>query len=206
MGISKAGQFKRKATGGRRKKARHKRAYERARPSANTKMAPRRVRLVRVRGGKYKFRALRLNLGNFSWRSEQCTAKSRITNITYNAANLEYVRTNTITKNAVVVIDATPFRLWYKKTYNVDLSKGTFHVLKDDPKLSDEKKEEVRKQREKMVEVPENLLNYFKSGKLLACVSSKPGQVGRADGYLLEGEELDFYQKAIAARKKKHQK
>ena len=31
----------------------------------------------------------------------------------------------------------------------------------------------------------------------LACVSTKPGQTGRADGYLLEGDELAFYLKKI---------
>ena len=41
------------------------------------------------------------------------------------------------------------------------------------------------------------------SGRVLACISSRPGQSGRADGYLLEGKELDFYQKKIAQRKQK---
>ena len=27
----------------------------------------------------------------------------------------------------------------------------------------------------------------------LACVSSRPGQSGRCDGYILEGKELEFY-------------
>ena len=30
-------------------------------------------------------------------------------------------------------------------------------------------------------------------GQLLACISSRPGQSGRADGYVLEGKELEFY-------------
>ena len=29
----------------------------------------------------------------------------------------------------------------------------------------------------------------FQSGRLLACIASRPGQCGRADGYVLEGEE-----------------
>jgi len=33
----------------------------------------------------------------------------------------------------------------------------------------------------------------FASGRLLACISSRPGQHGAADGYLLEGRELEFY-------------
>ena len=41
----------------------------------------------------------------------------------------------------------------------------------------------------------------FASGRLLACVSSRPGQSGRCDGYVLEGKELDFYQKMLKRRK-----
>ena len=39
------------------------------------------------------------------------------------------------------------------------------------------------------------------AGRLLAVVSSRPGQSWRCDGYILEGEELTFYLKKIAARK-----
>ena len=44
-----------------------KRAYEKGRPVANTKVGERKVRRVRVRGGNFKFRALRLDTGNFYW-------------------------------------------------------------------------------------------------------------------------------------------
>lgn len=37
----------------------------------------------------------------------------------------------------------------------------------------------------------------------LACVSSRPGQCGRCDGYILEGKELEFYQRKIKAKKGK---
>ena len=38
-------------------------------------------------------------------------------------------------------------------------------------------------------------------GVLLCCISSRPGQSGRADGYVLEGAELDFYLKKIPKKK-----
>lgn len=44
----------------------------------------------------------------------------------------------------------------------------------------------------------------FSSGYLLAAISSRPGQTGRIDGYLLEGKELEFYLKKT--QKKKSQK
>ena len=38
---------------------------------------------------------------------------------------------------------------------------------------------------------------------LAACIASRPGQCGRADGYVLEGKELEFYLRKIKARKGK---
>ncbi len=38
---------------------------------------------------------------------------------------------------------------------------------------------------------------------LAACVSSRPGQSGRCDGYIIEGKELEFYQRKLKSRKGK---
>jgi small subunit ribosomal protein S8e len=51
--------------------------------------------------------------------------------------------------------------------------------------------------------VDENIADQFKSGRLFACLTSRPGQSGRADGYILEGEELDFYKKKMERKKAK---
>ncbi len=59
--------------------------------------------------------------GNFSWGSEAITRKTRIIDVVYNAANNELVRTKTLVKNAIVVIDATPFRQWYEAHYALPL-------------------------------------------------------------------------------------
>ena len=49
-------------------------------------------------------------------------------------------------------------------------------------------------------------LNHFfelmNKGKLYACITSRPGQVGKADGYLLEGKELEFYLKKLEKKNK----
>jgi len=47
------------------------------------------------------------------------------------------------------------------------------------------------------------LADQFNSGGLLACISSRPGQTGRCDGYILEGKELEFYQRQLAKKKGK---
>jgi len=42
----------------------------------------------------------------------------------------------------------------------------------------------------------------FNLGRLYACISSRPGQSGRCDGYILEGRELEFYLKKLEKKKK----
>ena len=56
--------------------------------------------------------SLRLDTGNFSWASEGNARKTRIIDVVYNACNNELVRTKTLVKNAIVIIDAAPFRQW----------------------------------------------------------------------------------------------
>lgn len=68
--------------------------------------------------------------------------------------------------------------------------------------ITKEERQEFESRRQDRT-LPKNIEEQFRTGKLLAMVSSKPGQVGRADGYILEGAELDFYLKKIAARRKK---
>lgn len=47
------------------------------------------------------------------------------------------------------------------------------------------------------------LEEQFKAGRLYARITSRPGQVGRADGVILEGEELAFYLRRVNLKKKK---
>jgi hypothetical protein len=41
----------------------------------------------------------------------------------------------------------------------------------------------------------------IKVGRVLARITSRPGQVGTCDGYILEGAELQFYQKKISKKR-----
>ena len=43
--------------------------------------------------------------------------------------------------------------------------------------------------------------DQFTAGRVMAAISSRPGQCGRADGYVLEGKELEFYLRKIKAKK-----
>lgn len=46
-----------------------------------------------------------------------------------------------------------------------------------------------------------HLKEQFLQGRLYASLSSRPGQSGRADGYILEGKELDFYLRKLTKKK-----
>merc|ERR1712232_255731 len=82
-----------------------------------------RMIFVRGRGGNIKQRLLKGDHGNFSWGSEGISCKTRVMDTVYNATNNELVRTKTLVKNTIIFVDATPFRQWYLKKYDVELNK-----------------------------------------------------------------------------------
>jgi len=275
MGISRDKAHKRRLTGGRQNPIRSKRKFELGRQPANTRLGENKVNRVRVRGGNYKFRALRLDQGNFTWPGESVARKTRILKVVYNATSNELVRTNTLVKGAIVQVDSTPFRQWYQRYYGVGLGKNkdeeegakkkesekakegeqkegeqkegeqkhdekSRNQLKREKKARKERKAAVSaalaagkpvpaapktKETPKAVTAPTShkskavlakhasrlsgktleaaLQNQFKTGPLLARLTSRPGQCGRADGVILEGDELAFYIKKMGAKKKK---
>merc|ERR1711915_2084 len=147
MGITRSNAHKRKATGGKKGTHEKKRKHNAGRPAANTKIGATKVKAVRVRGGNIKRRALRTDQGSFSIKSLNITKQCQILQVMYHPTNNELMRTNTLTKSAIVQIDTS------------------------------------------------NLKEFVKDGELssYARITSRPGQVGTVDGYLLEGKELSFY-------------
>ena len=199
MGISRSSHHKRRATGGRRNPIRMKRKFELGRPAAMTKlMGPKRIRTVRTMGGNRKFRALRLETGNFSWASEGVSRKTRLIDVVYNASNNELVRTKTLVKSAIITIDATPFKSWYESHYGVHLGKKK---ATDEDKTFSKEAKKKHKQRKRFQKVDPRIEEQFTSGRLYACISSRPGQSGRCDGYILEGRELEFYLKKLRSKR-----
>jgi small subunit ribosomal protein S8e len=202
MGICRDSQHKRRATGGRRIALHKKRKFEMGRQPAMTKIGTKKLQEVRGRGGNTKFRAQRLETGNFSWGSEGSTRKVRILDVVYNASNNELVRTKTLVKGAIVLIDAHPFKEWYENHFGRAIG-----VKKNAPKT--EAKEEVAKsdhvkrtlaRRQKEDKIDAAIDDQMASGRLLARISSRPGQSGRCDGVILESNELAFYKKMIAKK------
>lgn len=197
MGISRDSRHKRAATGAKRAQFRKKRKFELGRQPANTKIGAKRIHSVRTRGGNQKFRALRIETGNFSWASEGVARKTRVTSVVYHPSNNELVRTNTLTKSAIVQIDATPFRQWFETHYGKTLGKK--HT-EEEVKRSN-KVERKLASRAASANIESAVEHQFTAGKLYACISSRPGQSGRCDGYILEGEELAFYLRRLTAKK-----
>ena len=208
MGISRDHWHKRRKTGGKRPQPHKKRKFELGRPAALTKLGAKRIHTVRTRGGNKKYRALRLDIGNFSWGSEGIAKKTRIIDVMYHPSNNELVRTKTLTKSTIVQIDAVPFRQWYESYYalplgrkkGVKLTEAEEAVLNRKRSVKSQKKIAVKQRRAK---VEQGLEEQFQAGRVLACVASRPGQNGRCDGYVLEGKELDFYMKKIKQKKSK---
>jgi len=208
MGISRDHWHKRRKTGGKRPQPHKKRKFELGRPAANTKLGAKRIHTVRTRGGNKKYRALRLDIGNFSWGSEGVAKKTRIIDVMYHPANNELVRTKTLTKSTIVQIDAVPFRQWYESYYALPLGRKKGVKLTDNEEAILNKKRSERSTKkiaikQRRAKVEQGLEEQFQSGRVLACVASKPGQCGRCDGYVLEGKELDFYMKKIKQKKSK---
>lgn len=126
---------------------------------------------MRTRGGNIKFRALRLDTGNFSWASEGTARKTRIIDVVYNASNNELVRTKTLVKNAIVVIDGTPFRSWYENHYILPLGrkKDKKDAAENDVLTKKRSAKAMKKYvaRQKFAKVEAALEDQFSSGRLL---------------------------------------
>jgi small subunit ribosomal protein S8e len=246
MGISRDSMHKRRKSGAKRVAYHKKKKYHMGRQPSNTRLGIKRIHTVRCRAGIRKFRALALDQGNFSWPSHGISRKTRLLNVVYNASNNDYVRTNTLVRNAVIEIDAIPFKLWYMKRFGVEPGKKmrfkldpkegdipaedqkkTIALKKKQSKYEEEKKkaekllhqqyteaqEDIKKRSENLMKKHERRLQsvkldplleeQFSRGRLLACITSRPGQVGRCDGYILEGKELEFYLKKVEKKKSK---
>jgi len=194
---------KRRHTGARRVSIRSKRKFELGRQPANTKLGEKKVHEVRTRGGNKKFRALKLDSGNWNWPGEATTKKARILTVVYNSTSNELVRTNTLVKGAIVQIDSSPFKQWYSKYYGVALGKQKKEEGEVEAKKPSASVRNKLNQRNKIRVLETGLAEQFNTGRLYARITSRPGQVGRCDGYVLEGEELNFYLRKLNLKKKK---
>jgi small subunit ribosomal protein S8e len=199
MGITRMGDLKHTKSGARSVAWRNKRNHAIGRPAAETRIGAQRIHPMRTRGGNLKHRALRLDVGTFAWASENATRRARIVRVVWHPSDNEFVRTNTLTKGSIVEIESTAFRLWYERQYGRAIGRTAYQRP---PAVSDK----VTARWAKLDGEPAPaaaLVSQFDQGRVLAAIASRPGQCGRADGYILEGEELEFYSKRVSKKGKK---
>jgi len=217
--ITRDSRHKRRETGGRRHPHQKQRKFESGRPAAMTKMGPKRIHVVRGRGGNLKYRAMRLEQGVFAWAGEHVTKKTRVIDVVYNASNNELVRTKTLVKGAIVLVDATPFKAAYEKKFSVVIKKKAAEgadgakfqrdevpvkgAVEGKAPRAEVLKKYIARQTElkKGGEVDPRIEEALTTGRLMAKICSRPGQSGRCDGVILEGPELEFYHKKLALKK-----
>lgn len=118
-------------------------------------------------------------------------------------------------KSAVVQVDAAPFKQWYAKHYGVEVgTKKKNNASKEEAAAAEAKAaaEPAKKSnhltrklrsRTQARALDQALEDQFSTGRLYASIASRPGQCGRADGYILEGKELEFYVKKMQRKKSK---
>ena len=200
MGITRSSKTKRRLTGGRMPIHRKKRKFEMGRQPSLTKLGEKKIIEVRGRGCQKKKRALKLNEGNFMWVSEKVSRKCKIVEVVFNATNNELVRTQTLVKNCIVAIDPTPFKYYWYIHYDDNKITRMPEISDPDRKKKLEEKRNKHKKAHPYKDQLDKLGRFFEllnKGRLYACITSRPGQVGKADGYLLEGKELEFYIKKV---------
>ncbi len=92
-----------KPSGGKKERHRKKRKYELGRPPTLTKLGDREERkLIRVRGGNYKIRLKKAVFVNVAIPNENIVKKTKILEVVETPANIQYARSNIITRGAIV--------------------------------------------------------------------------------------------------------
>ena len=100
--------------------------------------------------------------------------------MSFHPSNNELVRTNTLTKSAVVQVDAAPFRQWFEAHYGQSL--GRRRQQKSTTTEGGEEKKKSKSVDTKQAaryaaqgKVDPALERQFEAGRLYAVVASRPG-------------------------------
>jgi small subunit ribosomal protein S8e len=106
------GESKRKRSGGRRMMSHKKRKFEIGREPVLTTIGPEDKRkYVRIRAAETRVRMLKAQTANVTNPKTGKTAPAKITTVTGNPANINYVRRNIITKGAILQTSAGKARV-----------------------------------------------------------------------------------------------
>lgn len=105
-----------------------------------------------------------------------------------------------------MLIDSTQDPQWIEYCYALLLGhkkglKLTEEEILNNNKKNYQKKKKKYDERKKKVKIISFLKEQFQQEKLLSYITSRPGQCGQADGYMLEGREVEFNLLKIKLRK-----
>lgn len=134
-------------------------------------------------------------MGNFSWGSECRTGKPRIIAAVYSTFSDKLVSTNTLVKNCIMLAESIPNSGRTKICTAPGLRRGQVD-FKQKKITKFTKKYDKRK---KNANISGHMVKQFQQDQPLACIVSSLGQCGRAEGYVLESKELEFYLRKIKA-------
>ena len=105
------GRPRRKQTGARYKDYRKKRQYDMGREPSFTKLAKKRVQIIRTRGSNRKLRLLSADTANLFDPKTKSFKQAKIKTITDNPANRHFIRRNIMTKGSVIDTDLGKARI-----------------------------------------------------------------------------------------------
>ncbi|EQB60136.1 40s ribosomal protein s8 [Vairimorpha apis BRL 01] len=190
MGINHRGEHKRKKSGGKSVLHRKKRNNRSGSQMAATKIGEDKIVEKRARGGNKKYKALRIKSGEFT------LPKSKLSdsNITENS------QTNNNTSNNVsgcLTDKSDIIEVMYHPTNNDYVRTNTITKSSVVKICSEPFKQAVST----LSDVDPKLCEISEKGYLYAIVTSRPGQVGKAEGIVLQGRQLDFYAKLFKKNK-----
>jgi small subunit ribosomal protein S8e len=99
------GRSRRKPTGGRLRRHRHKRKFEIGREKQFTLVGEPKYKMARTRGNHQKVRVLKHNMVNLIDNKKNKVIRAKVVQVIENPANPNYVRRNIITKGAIIETD-----------------------------------------------------------------------------------------------------
>ncbi|XP_028400159.1 40S ribosomal protein S8-like isoform X2 [Dendronephthya gigantea] len=153
-----------------------KSVWRRKRAPALTRLCPEKPEKFKARkafGGGEKVKVTRAKAGSYIWKSQDIEFETPILDVLYNTAHKHFNERKIMVQGTVIEVDGEPFKAWYENK-SCGVEKSTNAMWVDD-----------------------KILQQLQDGKVLAKVSSRPGQEGKVNGYLLEGQELDDYLEQI---------
>ncbi|XP_074607488.1 small ribosomal subunit protein eS8-like [Acropora palmata] len=130
---------------------------------------PEKIKERKAFGGHKKTKGIKIKTGLYAWNSLDVEFECPILKVVHNTANDNFTKNGVMVKGTIVEIDSNPFKTWYST-----------HNNKENPTA------------EASTNLPQ-LLPFMETGKFYAKITTRPGQVGMCNGYVLEGEELETF-------------